>query len=67
MTLTAVIIVGVVLLVVLAVCIGVSMDTEAQRQEWRRVAEARRLLRREEQEIDDSGLCQRCPYRQAGA
>jgi hypothetical protein len=36
---------GVGLLMVLAVCIGVSMDTQAQRREWRRVARARRELR----------------------
>jgi hypothetical protein len=63
MTLTLVIVGVVALLVVLAVCIGASMDTEAQRREWRRVAKARRELRQQVVEVPDSALCDRCPYR----
>lgn len=63
MTLTLVIVGGVALLVVISVCIGVSMDTEAQRREWRRVAQARRELRQLAQGGQDAVLCERCPYR----
>ncbi len=69
MTLTLVIVGGVALLVVLAVCIGASMDTEAQRREWRRVAKARRKLRQLRQlarGVPDTVLCERCPYRNDG-
>ena len=59
-----VIVVGVVLLMILAVAIGASMDTEAQRREWRRVAEARRELRQVMQlRAAEAELCERCPYR----
>jgi hypothetical protein len=47
----------------MAVTIGVSMDTEAQRREWRRVAEARRELRQLALGVSDTVLCERCPYR----
>jgi hypothetical protein len=47
----------------MAVTIGVSMDTEAQRREWRRVAEARRELRQLALGVPDTVLCERCPYR----
>jgi hypothetical protein len=63
MTLTLVIVGGVALLLVMAVTIGVSMDTEAQRREWRRVAEARRELRQLALGVPDTVLCERCPYR----
>jgi hypothetical protein len=53
---------GGVLLLILAVTIGVSMDTEAQRREWRRVAEVRRELR-QIAGVPDTALCERCPYR----
>jgi hypothetical protein len=60
MTFALVILGGVALLVVLAVCVGISMDTAAQRREWRRVAEARRRLALA---VSASDLCERCPYR----
>jgi hypothetical protein len=63
MTLTLVIVGGVALLMVISVCIGVSMDTEAQRREWRRVAQARRELRQLAHGGQDTDLCERCPYR----
>jgi hypothetical protein len=66
MTLTLVIVGGVALLVVLSVCIGVSMDTEAQRREWRRVARARRELRQLAHGDQAAVLCERCPYRDEG-
>jgi hypothetical protein len=56
---------GVLLLMVLAVCIGASMDTEVQRREWRRVAAARQQLRQLKIGVADSGLCEQCPYRKA--
>jgi hypothetical protein len=67
MTLTLVIVGGVALLVVISVCIGVSMDTETQRREWQRVAQARRELRgmrRVARGARDTVLCERCPYRE---
>jgi hypothetical protein len=56
---------AVVLLLVIAVCIGVSMDTEGQRRERQRLAEERRL-RFEARPAERSRmgpLCDRCPYR----
>jgi hypothetical protein len=55
---------GVALLLVLAVCIGASLDIEVQRRERRRLADER--LRRNTS--GDGGapcgpLCERCPYR----
>jgi hypothetical protein len=67
MTLTLVIVGGVALLMVISMCIGVSMDTEAQRREWKRVAKARRELRQLAQGDQDAVLCARCPYRTDGA
>ena len=52
---------GIVLLVWFAVLIGISMDTEAQRREGKRVA-AQRRLRWEEQRIDPDDLCADCPF-----
>jgi hypothetical protein len=66
MTLTLVIVGGVALLMGLAVCVGVSLDIEAQRRERRRVAEARQQLRLLSLGIPDSQLCESCPYRRAG-
>ena len=54
---------GVGLLMALAVCIGVSMDTQAQRREWRRVARARRELRQLTVGGSEAAACERCPYR----
>jgi hypothetical protein len=62
MTLTLVIVGGVALLVVVSVCIGMSMDTETQRREWRRVARARRELRQLTQG-EELELCEDCPFR----
>ena len=45
MTLVFVIIVGLLIMFVVAVLIGTSLDTAAQRAAWRRVARARRELR----------------------
>jgi hypothetical protein len=66
LSLTLVIVGGVALLMVLAVCVGASMDTEAQRREWRRVAKARRKLRQLALDVPDTALCERCPYRNDG-
>jgi hypothetical protein len=66
MTLTLVIVGGVALLMAIAMCIGASMDTEAQRREWRRVAKARRELRQRAQSSQEVVLCERCPYRTDG-
>ena len=57
---------GVALLMILAVCIGASMDTQAQRREWRRVARARRQLRQLAVGVPEAALCERCPYRNDG-
>jgi hypothetical protein len=59
-------VVGLVLLILLSVCVGMSLDTEVQRRAWKRLAVERRLrarthrwtLRQQEQV-----LCDRCPYR----
>jgi hypothetical protein len=61
-------VVGLVLLILLSVCVGMSLDTEVQRRAWKRLAEERRLRahihrwtsRQQEQE---QVLCARCPYR----
>jgi hypothetical protein len=58
---------GVGLLMVLAVCIGVSMDTQAQRRGWRRVARARRELRQLTVGGPEAAACERCPYRDDAA
>ena len=65
--LTLVIVGGIGLLMTLAVCIGSSMDTQAQRREWRRVARARRELRQLVVGASDALYCERCPYRDDGA
>ena len=52
---------GLVLLLVMALCIGMSLDTEGQRRERQRLAEERRLwcdMGRAER----GSLCDRCPY-----
>ncbi|MBC3194252.1 hypothetical protein H7X46_24685 [Pseudonocardia sp. C8] len=54
---------GMLLLVWFAVLIGISMDTEAQRREWRRVARERRALREEGRPLEGGGLCADCPFR----
>jgi hypothetical protein len=54
---------GVVLLLAFALMVGAGLDTEAQRREWQRVAEERRLLREERQDLRTEPLCDRCPYR----
>jgi hypothetical protein len=55
---------GVALLLVLAVCIGASLDIEVQRRERRRLADERPR----QNTCGDGGasggpLCERCPYR----
>jgi hypothetical protein len=56
---------GVVLLLVIAVSIGMSLDTAAQRRERQRLAEERRLrVEAARGERPSTGpLCDRCPYR----
>jgi hypothetical protein len=54
---------GVALLMALAVSIGASMDTQAQRREWRRVARARRELWQLTIGGPEAARCERCPYR----
>lgn len=54
---------GLALLVVLAVGIGSSLDTDAQRRAWRRVAEERRRLRLDLADLPSGTLCDRCPFR----
>lgn len=60
---------GIVGLAWIALLIGASMDTEAQRREWRRVAVQRRLRRQEQQAgaprrpLESDGLCADCPLR----
>lgn len=61
---------GVLALPWIALLIGASMDTEAQRREWRRVARERRLRREERQATPPrrprlpDGLCADCPLRE---
>jgi hypothetical protein len=64
MTATFVAAVGLLLLTLLSVCIGMSLDTEGQRRERQRLAEERRLRteargRGELRQL----LCEQCPYR----
>lgn len=61
---------GIALLAWFAVLIGTSMDTEAQRREWRRTAGQRRLLREDRgattvlgRSCDPDTLCENCPFR----
>jgi hypothetical protein len=57
---------GVALLLVLAVCIGASLDPEVQRRERRRLADERRQrwnARRAGAAPPPGPLCERCPYR----
>ncbi len=59
-------VVGVVVLLVLAVCVGMELDTARQRQERQRLAAARRLrdeARRAGVVRRGGPLCQGCPYR----
>lgn len=76
---TLIIIVGILVLVGLAVAIGASLDTDAQRVEWREVARERkernselRALQDERERLQDErrafrnqsqGLCADCPFR----
>ena len=59
-------VVGVVVLLVLAVCIGIELDTARQRHERQRLAAARRL-RDDDRRADivrrGGPLCLQCPYR----
>ncbi len=57
---TVVVIVGVVLLVWIAVTIGASMDTEAQRRAAQQLAEERRAARSDRLRRP---LCDECPFR----
>ena len=59
-----VIVVGVLILVYLSVLIGTNMDTEAQRREWKRVANERHKLAMQRQ-MNRSHLCADCPLRRA--
>ena len=56
---------GLVVLVVIAVAVGASLDTEAQRREWRRLADERRSRGADADEEQQrlSILCDRCPLR----
>jgi hypothetical protein len=58
--------VGVALLLVLAVCIGTSLDPEVQRREQRRPADERRRRWnvRRAGGTPPGPVCDRCPYRQ---
>jgi len=62
-SLLLVIVVGVVALVLLAAAVGAELDTEVQRRARGRVAEQRRLLRRDLVGPEPEELCARCPYR----
>ena len=63
LSLMLVVVGGLVLLVVLAAGIGSSLDTDAQRRAWRRVAEERRRLRLDLTDVLPETLCDRCPFR----
>jgi hypothetical protein len=66
MNTTVLAVVGLALLILLSVCVGISLDTEAQRREWQRLAEERRLRaqgRRWTLQQHEQVLCDRCPYR----
>jgi hypothetical protein len=57
---------GLLLLIVLSVCTGISLDTDRQRRERQRLAEERRLRAEERRwtlHQPEQTLCDRCPYR----
>lgn len=61
---------GIAVLLWIALLIGASMDTEAQRREWRRVAHERRIRWEDRQATVPrrprraDGLCADCPLRE---
>jgi hypothetical protein len=66
MNTTVLAVVGLVMLILLSVCIGMSLDSEVQRREWQRLAEERRLRQETRRWISrqqEQTLCDHCPYR----
>jgi hypothetical protein len=58
--------VGLVVLVLLSIAVGTSLDTSTQRREWRRLADERRARPerfRARAEPDRTELCEDCPLR----
>lgn len=60
-------VVGGIVLVVVAICVGAELDTEGQRRERRRLADERRMrneVGRSRALRRDVPLCDRCPFRE---
>lgn len=64
---TIVAIAGILVLIYLSVLIGAAMDTEVQRDQWKRVARERRKLAEERRAVErgtsNLGRCANCPLR----
>jgi hypothetical protein len=59
-------VVGLIVLILLSVCVGISLDTRVQRRERQLLAEERRLYAEIQQWMlpeQERALCDHCPYR----